>query len=146
MSIVTWIRQRLSRSVPVGADRRRNERYPVASGLEIIVKGELSTCAIDNVSAGGVRVRPALSVPLGAVVSVRDPATGMSLDGEVLGHEGGGTRLRFESEDAGIIVSTWLRMAGERSAPRTGPGGVGSGGVGPGGVGPGGTDQPSGAH
>ncbi|MDF1790817.1 MAG: PilZ domain-containing protein [Thalassobaculaceae bacterium] len=113
MSIVTWIRERLAGSAASGADRRRNERFPVSSGLEIIVAGEASECRIDNVSAGGLRVVPAVEAPVGAIVSVRDPTTGMILDGEVLGHEGGGTRLQFESEDAGIIVSTWLRMAGE---------------------------------
>lgn len=77
-----------------------------------MVNGSTATCRVDNVSAGGVRVVPAVDVPVGAVVTVRDPATGMSLDGEVLGHEGGGTRLQFESEDAGIIVSTWMRVAG----------------------------------
>ncbi|SDF23497.1 MULTISPECIES: PilZ domain-containing protein [Thalassobaculum] len=121
MSIVTWIRGKLSKSTPGEGDRRRNERYPVSSGLEIIVDGVASDCRVDNVSAGGVRVLPAVAAPLGAVVTVRDPATGMSLDGEVLGHEGGGTRLRFASEDAGIIVSTWMRMAAE-DGPRPTPG------------------------
>jgi hypothetical protein len=107
------------KSAPNSADRRRNERFPVASGLEIIVDGSASECRVDNVSAGGVRVMPAVAVPVGAVVTVRDPATGMSLDGEVLGHEGGGTRLRFASEDAGIIVSTWMRMAAESGRPGT---------------------------
>lgn len=119
MSIVTWMRERLLRSLPQTADRRRNERYAVASGLEIVIGGEAAACVVDNVSAGGVRVLPAVDVPIGAVVTVRDPRTGMSLDGEVLGHEGGGTRLQFESEDAGIIVSTWLRTAGE-DAPSEG--------------------------
>jgi len=113
MSIVTWIRGKLSKSMPVAGDRRRNERYPVSSGLEVIVNGVASDCRVENVSAGGMRVLPAVEAPLGAVVTVRDPATGMSLDGEILGHESGGTRLRFASEDAGIIVSTWMRMAGE---------------------------------
>lgn len=121
MSIVTWIRGKLSKSTLGEGDRRRNERYPVSSGLEIIVDGVASDCRVDNVSAGGVRVLPAVAAPLGAVVTVRDPATGMSLDGEVLGHEGGGTRLRFASEDAGIIVSTWMRMAAE-DGPRPTPG------------------------
>lgn len=113
MSIVTWIRGKLSKSTPGVGNRRRNERYPVSSGLEIIVDGVASDCRVDNVSAGGVRVLPAVAAPLGAVVTMRDPTTGMSLDGQVLGHERGGTRLRFASEDAGIIVSTWIRMADE---------------------------------
>ena len=115
MSIVTWIRGKLSKSTPAGAERRRNERYAVRSGLEIIVDGKASACRVDNVSAGGVRVVPAVDAPLGSTVTVRAPDTGMSLDGEVLGHEDGGTRLRFASEDAGIIVSVWMRMAGEAS-------------------------------
>ena len=114
MSIVTWIRGRFRKPMPSSADRRRNERYPVASGLQIVVEGRASDCRVDNVSAGGVRVVPAVDVPVGTTVSVRDPSTGMSLDGEVLGHEGGGTRLRFASEAAGIIVSTWMRTADER--------------------------------
>jgi len=116
MSIVTWLRERVFGTSAKSAERRRYERYAVASGLEIIVNGSASPCRVDNVSAGGVRVVPEIDVPVGAVVSVRDPATAMSLDGEVLGHEHGGTRLQFESEDAGIIVSTWLRMAGEEAA------------------------------
>lgn len=114
MSIVSWIRERLFGSTPDGAERRRNERYEVASGLEIIVGDQAHGCLIDNVSAGGVRVTPALDVPIGTVVSVCDPATAMRLDGSVLGHDDGGTRLQFASEDAGIIVSTWLRMAQEK--------------------------------
>ena len=113
MSFVTWLRERLRGPTPSGAERRRNERYPVTSGLEVIADGRAAACRVDNVSAGGVRLVPAVDVPVGTVVTVRDPATGMSLHGEVLGHEGGGTRLRFASEDAGIIVSTWMRMAGE---------------------------------
>lgn len=123
MSIVTWIRERLFGSTPNSAERRRNERYAVASGLEIIVGDRSYACAIDNVSAGGVRVTPALDVPIGTEVSVCDPATAMRLDGAVLGHEGGGTRLRFASEDAGIIVSTWLRMAQESGDGRDRPDG-----------------------
>ncbi|MEQ8585328.1 MAG: PilZ domain-containing protein [Thalassobaculaceae bacterium] len=120
MSIVTWIRERLFGSTPNTADRRRNERYAVASGLEIAAGNKSYVCMIDNVSAGGVRVTPALDVPVGAIVSVCDPATAMRLDGSVLGHEGGGTRLQFASEDAGIIVSTWLRMAQEKGGvPRS---------------------------
>ncbi|MCR9071779.1 MAG: PilZ domain-containing protein [Alphaproteobacteria bacterium] len=119
MSIFTWIRERLFRSTPNEAERRRNERYAVSSGLEINVGGKSFACAIDNVSAGGVRITPALDAPVGTVVSVCDPATAMRLDGTVLGHEGGGTRLQFASEDAGIIVSTWLRMAQEGSGGNT---------------------------
>lgn len=117
MSIVTWILGKLSKSTPMETDRRRNERYAVSSGLEVIVDGRASACRVENVSAGGVRVVPAVAASLGSVVTVRDPATGMSLDGEVLGHERGGTRLRFASEDAGIIVSVWMRMAGEGNPP-----------------------------
>ena len=117
MSIVTWIRGKLSKSTPEGIDRRRNERYAVSSGLEITVNGTSSECRVDNVSAGGVRVVPALDAPVGSVVTVRDPRTEMSLDGEVLGHEGGGTRLRFFSEDAGIVISVWMRIEDEGESP-----------------------------
>ena len=113
MSFVTWLRERLRGSTPSGQERRRDERYPVTSGLEVIADGHAAACRVDNVSAGGVRVVPAVDVPVGSVVTVRDPSAGMSLHGEVLGHEGGGTRLRFASEDAGIIVSIWMRMADE---------------------------------
>ena len=122
MSFVTWLREKLLGPTSSGAERRRSERYPVTSGLEVIADGRTSACRVDNVSAGGVRVVPTVEVPVGTVVTVRDPATVMSLHGEVLGHEGGGSRVRFASEDAGIIVSTWMRMAGESESAARGDG------------------------
>lgn len=113
MSIADWISKQLFGSRTSTPDRRQHTRYAVTAGLEVVVDGTASACTIDNVSAGGVRLYPVVDAPVGAIVSVRDPATAMSLHGVILGHEAAGTRLRFESEDAGIIVSTWLRMANE---------------------------------
>lgn len=116
MSIVDWMRRLLNGSQTASAERRQHARYALAAGLEVVAAGQATACRIDNVSAGGVRVVPAVDVPVGSLVAVRDPATGMSLDGVVLGHEAAGTRVMFESADAGIIVSTWLRTTAEESA------------------------------
>lgn len=111
MSFADWIKDVLLGPRPSAIDRRRHERFTLSAGLELVDGDAVTACRIDNVSAGGVRLVPGADVQVGATVQVRDPATGMSVDGEVVGCEAEGTRVRFFSEDAGIIVSTWLRVA-----------------------------------
>ncbi|HEY9568215.1 MAG TPA: PilZ domain-containing protein [Thalassobaculum sp.] len=94
-----------------GAERRRYPRYPVSAPVEMEVGGETLGCRLENVSAGGVRLTPPVAVPTGTAVTVRHAASGLALRGRVVGQGDGGTRVRFDSEDAGIVVSSWLRMA-----------------------------------
>lgn len=94
-------------------DRRKYARYPVSAPLEVIVGEATHACRIDNVSAGGVRLKPAFSVDDGTDLVVRDPRSELRLDGTVVGRDEDGIRVRFKSEDAGIIVSAWLRVSNE---------------------------------
>lgn len=94
-----------------GAERRRYPRYPASAPLEIDIDGNTVGCRLDNVSAGGVRLVPPVAVALGTAVTVRHAASGLALRGQVIGQGDDGTRVQFESEDAGIVVSSWLRMA-----------------------------------
>lgn len=117
--MLRWLQQVFGKTWAEGeaddasADRRKYERFDVKAPLEILVDGAAYPCTIDNVSAGGVRVIPVTKAKEGTSVTVRDPASGMELTGLVVGHDGQGTRVKFDSEDAGIIVSVWLRMANE---------------------------------
>jgi hypothetical protein len=109
---VEWLR-RIFSGPQRGAERRRYPRYPVSAPVEVDVAGQTVACGLDNVSAGGVRLTPGLPVEVGAAVTVRHGPSGLSLPGQVVGQDEGGTRVRFDSEDAGIVVSSWLRMAQE---------------------------------
>ena len=40
-------------------------------------------------------------------------SSGLALQGRVVGQDDESTRVQFDSEDAGIVVSSWLRMASE---------------------------------
>ena len=105
-----WLR-RIFSGPGRGAERRCYPRYPVSAPLEVEVAGKTVGCRLDNVSAGGVRLTPAVAAPAGTTVTVRHAASGLSLRGRVVGQDDGGTRVKFDSEDAGIVVSSWLRMA-----------------------------------
>lgn len=111
---VSWLR-RIFSGPQRGAERRRYPRYPVATSLEVDAAGHTFSCTLDNLSAGGVRLTPGIEVELGTTVTVRHSGSGMSLAGRVVGHDEGGTRVQFDSEDAGIIVSSWLRMVQQHS-------------------------------
>lgn len=102
-----------------GAERRRYPRYPVSAPLELDVDGRTLSCRLDNVSAGGVRLTPAVPAPVGTTVTVRHAASGLALRGRVVGQDGDGTRVQFDSEDAGIVVSSWLRMARDEDGGRS---------------------------
>lgn len=107
---MNWLRRIFS--VPDrGAERRRYPRYPAFAVLQIEFGGSILECRLDNVSAGGVRLTPGVEAGVGADVTVRHVASGLALRGRVVGQEGDGTRVQFDSEDAGIVVSSWLRMA-----------------------------------
>lgn len=114
---MSWLR-RIFSSPQRGAERRRYPRYPVAAPVEVDVADRTVECALDNVSAGGVRLTPGVPAELGDTVTVRHAASGLSLPGQVVGQDEGGTRVRFGSEDAGIVVSSWLRMAQETAGGR----------------------------
>lgn len=107
-----WLR-RIFSGPQHGAERRRYPRYPVSAPVEVDVAGRILECRLDNVSAGGIRLTPGVPAELGEGVTVRHRPSGLSLPGQVVGQDDGGTRVRFESEDAGIVVSSWLRMAQE---------------------------------
>lgn len=109
---MSWLR-RIFSGPDNGAERRRYPRYPVSAPVQVDVAGQTLECGLDNVSAGGVRLSPGIPSAIGATVTVRHSASGLSLPGRVVGQDEGGTRVRFESEDAGIVVSSWLRLAQE---------------------------------
>lgn len=107
---MNWFR-RIFSGPDRGAERRRYPRYPVSAPLEVEIGGETLGCRLDNVSAGGVRLTPPMVTALGTAVTVRHAASGLALRGRIVGQDEGGTRVQFDSEDAGIVVSSWLRMA-----------------------------------
>jgi len=119
---VSWFRRIFSAGPQRDAERRRYPRYPVSAPVEVDVAGQTLECALDNVSAGGVRLMPGVPAEMGDTVLVRHAASGLALPGQVVGQDDGGTRVRFESEDAGIVISSWLRMAQEpRGQDANGP-------------------------
>ena len=105
-----WLR-RIFSGTGRGAERRRYPRYPASAPLEIDVGGITVGCRLDNVSAGGVRLTPAVDAPDGTVVTVRHTPSGLALRGRVVGQDDDATRVKFDSEEAGIVVSSWLRMS-----------------------------------
>jgi len=117
---VNWLK-RIFGGPGRGAERRRYPRYPVAAILDVEYGGESMGCTLDNVSAGGVRLVPKLpGATAGTAVTVRHAPSGLALSGRVVGDDSDGTRVQFDSEDAGIVVSSWLRLtqgdAGDRTA------------------------------
>lgn len=108
-----WLRRIFSAGPQRDAERRRYPRYPVSAEVEVDVDDRTVKCSLDNVSAGGVRLVPAIAALLGEAVTVRHPGSGLALRGQVVGQDEGGTRVRFKSEDAGIVVSSWLRLSQE---------------------------------
>jgi len=105
----------LKRALGLGVpeNRRQFQRYPIETPLEVTVGDALHQCVIENVSAGGLRLTPVLDVPVGEKVSIHHPKSGLSLDATVMGHHDDGTRVKFESDDAGTVVSVWVRMLHE---------------------------------
>ena len=112
--MLTWLRS-LVGTTPA-ADRRKFARYAVPAPLEVTVGGDVHSCRVENVSAGGVRLSPTFTVAKDDEITVTDPRSGLALDGRVVGSDPSGVRVRFESEDAGIIVSAWLRISNESNS------------------------------
>ena len=91
-------------------ERRRHVRYAVSAPLDVLVQDQSFSCQIVDVSAGGVCMAPAFAGNPGQEISVTDPQSGMSLTGEIVFTRDDRTHVRFRSEEAGIIVSAWIRM------------------------------------
>ena len=51
-------------------NRRKYDRYMIVIPIELTVDGENFQCEVENVSAGGLRLTPALEVEAGATVTV----------------------------------------------------------------------------
>ncbi|MDA0341755.1 MAG: PilZ domain-containing protein [Proteobacteria bacterium] len=96
-------------------NRRKYDRYPIVTPIEVTVDGENFQCEVENVSAGGLRLTPALDAEVGATVTILYPKSGLSLEATVVGSDGSGTRARFLSDDAGTVVSIWVRMLNEEA-------------------------------
>lgn len=88
---------------------RKFERYQVEAPLSVTVGDKEFACSVANVSAGGVKIAPAVEAEIGAMLTVTHPKTGLKLDGQIVGQDPEGTRIRFDSEEAGTIVSVWVR-------------------------------------
>ena len=100
------------------------------SGHKALTGGTVSTLGITlgalqaknlnglvDVSAGGVRMEPAIGLRIGEAVSVLHPGSGLSLDGCVVGRNGETTRVSFDSPDAAVVVAVWVRMTNEAALP-----------------------------
>ncbi|NQW09510.1 MAG: PilZ domain-containing protein [Alphaproteobacteria bacterium] len=95
------------------AERRRHPRYQVSAPLRVTVGDTVVECRLEDVSVGGVRLVPPIAAEPGTSIVVHDPNSGLELAGVIVAHDPGGTRARFDSENAGIVISTWLRTANE---------------------------------
>lgn len=97
-------------------ERRRFERYPVTSPIEVTVDGMAHKCIIDNVSVGGLRLEPPVDAVPGTELTITHPASGLNLNGQLIGNDTGGSRVSFSSSEAGAVVSVWLRMMHEQES------------------------------
>jgi hypothetical protein len=95
------------------ANRRKYERYPIVASLEVTVGDKSFQCEVENVSAGGLRLSPALEAKIGDVITILHPRSELSLEATVVGVDPSGTRASFNSEEAGTVVSVWVRMLHE---------------------------------
>lgn len=94
-------------------NRRKYERYPIVAPLEVTVGDKSFQCEVENVSAGGLRLSPALDAQVGDVITILHPKSELSLQATVVGADASGTRASFNSEEAGTVVSVWVRMLHE---------------------------------
>lgn len=97
-------------------ERRQFERYPVTSPIEVTVDGIAHNCIIDNVSVSGLRLEPPVDAVPGAELTIKHPASGLNLNGSLIGNDTGGSRVSFNSSEAGAVVSVWLRMMHEQQS------------------------------
>ena len=79
-----------------GRENRKFERYKVTAPLAVTIDGNEYVCEIDNVSAGGLLLKPAVEVEVGMILTVTDHRTGLGIRAEVLGNTDVGTRMRSE--------------------------------------------------
>jgi hypothetical protein len=100
-------------------DRRRHRRYAARAPIVVEVGDRCFECHFANVSDGGALLMPALDVPLGTIVKLTHKDLPATAEAEVVGVDDRGTRLRFDSEVAGAVITTWLIImtAGEPDAP-----------------------------
>lgn len=94
-------------------NRRKYERYPIAAPLEVTVGENRFECEVENVSAGGLRLSPALDAAVGDRITILHPKSELSLEATVVGMDSSGTRASFDSEEAGTVVSVWVRLLHE---------------------------------
>lgn len=94
-------------------NRRKYERYPIVAPLEVTVGDKSFQCEVENVSAGGLRLSPALDAGVGEIITILHPKSELSLEATVVGVDASGTRARFNSDEAGSVVSVWVRMLHE---------------------------------
>lgn len=94
-------------------NRRKYERYPIVAPLEVTVGDKSFQCEVENVSAGGLRLSPALDAQIGEVITILHPKSELSLEATVVGVDPSGTRAQFTSDEAGTVVSVWVRMLHE---------------------------------
>lgn len=100
-------------------ERRQYERYPVTTKLEVTVDGAVHTCIVENVSIGGLRLEPPVDAPAGASLTIVHPGSGLRLEGRLIGHDSDGSRISFNSAEAGAVVSVWVRMTHEQESEDT---------------------------
>lgn len=94
-------------------NRRKYERYPIVAPLEVTVGDKSFQCEVENVSAGGLRLSPALEAEIGDTITILHPKSELSLEATVVGVDQSGTRAQFNSDEAGTVVSVWVRMLHE---------------------------------
>ena len=101
-------------------ERREFERYPVTSPLEVTVNGVAHKCIVDIVSAGGLRLEPPVDARPGSELTIRHTDSGLNLTGRLIGNDSKGSRINFNSAEAGAVVSVWVRMMHEQQSAEPG--------------------------
>ena len=96
-------------------ERQQFDRYDVSSPIDVIVGDITYHCRIDNISVGGLWLEPSVDAALGGELTIRHPASGLILTGQLIGNE---PRLayQFHYPEADAVVSVWLRMIHEQQA------------------------------
>ena len=102
-------------------ERRQFDRYDVGSPIDVIVGDITYHCRIDNISVSGLWLEPSVDAALGSELTIRHPASGLILTGQLIGNEPHGSRISFNYPEADAVVSVWLRMIHEQQSrePRT---------------------------
>ncbi len=100
-------------------DRRRHRRYAADAPIVVEVGDRCYECRFTNVSDGGALLMPPLDAPIGTIVRLSHKDLPATAEAEIVGVDERGTRLKFDSEVAGAVITTWLIImsAGEPEAP-----------------------------